>query len=485
MSLFRSSALISAFTLASRLLGLVRDLLLAKILGASAITDAFFVALRLPNLLRQLFAEGAFNVAYVPLLSKNLKESQAAGEEFASSVFSMLMVIVVALPIIGMVFMDGLVFMLAPGFADDPALFDLAVSLSRISFPYFIFIVYVSFLGGTLNTLHRFAAAAAMPIILNLAFIGFLTLGLPYFEMPVYAPTWAIIAGGAGQALLLFFAMRRAPFKLRFKWAPKHKGIKQLLRRLGPSVMGVGAQQINTLVGTLLASLLAPASISYLFYADRLNQLPLALIGIAVGTALLPPLTVALTQAGRRASVLFEKALLGALLLGCAATAGLLVFHTELIQVLFERGAFTYTDAKAAGLALAAFSLGLPAYITLKITSVVFYAAEDTKTPFKTGLVSIATNLILNIALMPLLGFVGLALATTIAAWVNVSLQAILLRRRRLLTDLRKPFLVTGLIKVLISAVALTVAGLMWQHYTYLPADLLGRVGWLAGGHFN
>lgn len=482
MSLLKSSALIGVFTLLSRILGFGRDLLMAAVIGASAISDAFFVALRLPNLFRQLFAEGAFNVAFVPMLARRYKDGQTQAEVFAGGVFTALMVVVSSLTVLGMIFMPTVVMVVAPGFHNTPDIFNLAVDLSRISFPYLVFIVYVSFMGGVLNTMSRFAAAAIAPTLLNLSFI--LLLGTAYlkpgvFSQPVMAPTWAIPLGGIMQALLLWVAIRRSGFKVQFHSPKATEGIGTLLKRLVPTTIGVGAQQINTLISTLLASFLPASSISYLFYADRLNQLPLGLIGIAIATALLPTLSRAFREGSREASDLFEQGIVVAMLLGFAAATGLVLLANEIMLVLFQRGAFSVEAAHASGAALVAFSLGLPAYILIKITNAAFYAAEDTRTPLHTALVSIAVNLVLNIILMQFLQHVGLALATAIAAWTNLVLQVWILSRRKLFKELDGLKLVKDIGRVIACTLALALPICVGKTYWTMPIDTLPKLFWL------
>lgn len=471
-------------TLGSRLLGFVRDMLMAHVLGASAATDAFFVALRLPNLLRQIFAEGAFNVAFVPMLSRQLEqEGPAATAAFANAVFAALMWLVTGLTAVFMLAMPAVVLLIAPGFHAHPETFALTVNLARITFPYFVFIVFVSFMGGVLNTQHRFAAAAAAPMLLNVSFIACLLLLPKWVPAPAYAAAIAVPVGGVLQMLLVYVAMRRAGVRVRFSLPHKHPLLGTLLGRMLPTMVGVGAQQINTLVSTLLASLLAPASISYLFYADRLNQLPLALIGIAISTALLPTLSRAIKAApdSGRAAHVFENSLMVAAALGFAAACGLFLLADQVMTILFQRGAFSAVDAHRSALALMAFSTGLPAYILVKLTATAFYAHEDTRTPVRTALVSIGLNLALNLALMPLLAHVGLALATAIAAWCNFIMQFALILRRGLFPQLGVRHVFWQLLKAALLALLLGVWLVFYRSYWVLPSALTGQLLWLLG----
>ena len=470
-------------TLASRLLGFVRDIVMAHIMGASAATDAFVVAFRLPNMLRQIFAEGAFSVAFVPLLSRQQKEhGQQAAEVFAGGIFVALMGGVVVLTLLFMAAMPWIIRAIAPGFKNDPATFDLAVTLSRITFPYLVFIVQMSFMSGVLNTLGRFAIAAFTPTLLNVSFLLCLWTIPHFIDPPALAAAIAVPVGGVMQSLLVWVAVKRTGFKLRYTRPKNAPLLGTLLKRMGPALVGVGAQQINALVSMQLASMLAASSISYLYYADRLNQLPLALIGIALATALLPTLSRTIKGADNKtASRVFEHALVVAMALGFAAATGLGLLADDIMIALFQRGAFTQADALASGAALTAFSLGLPAYILVKICSSAFYAAEDTKTPVKCALVSIGVNLALNLALMPVLHHVGLALATAIAAWVNFSQQIFLIFRHKLFQHWQAKAFFRDSLKVLAVTLVIGVVITAWRHTLPLPDAQLLRFAWLAG----
>lgn len=483
MSFFRASATISGLTLSSRLLGFVRDVLLARLLGASALADAFFVALRLPNILRQLFAEGAFNVAFIPFLNRKLEQSgRGETEKFAAAVFSSLMVLVVAITAVVLLFMEYVVLFIAPGFADQPGTLADATMLARVTFPYFVFIVATSFMGGVLNTLGRFAAFAFAPVLLNVSFIVCLLVLPGTGVSPGFAAAVAVPIGGVLQVLLLVFATKRSGFRLKIKLPHRHPDIRPLLGRVAPTFVGVGAQQINTFLTTILASTLMPGSISYLFYADRLSQLPLALVGIALATAMLPALSRAFKNTpGAQSQALFGKGLSVALALGLAAGCGLALLAQEVITVLFVRGAFTPADAYLTSLALMAFAAGLPAYILLKITSTAFFAREDTRTPVKTALVSIAINIGLMLALMPSYGHVGLAAAAALAGWCHLLLQLGLLHRHGVVgATFWRTLLAYGLKALLVTALmAALLLGL--KELVPMPQYFWGQAFWLLG----
>lgn len=483
MSLFKSSAVVGSFTLLSRVLGFVRDMLVAHVLGAGMLADAFIVAQRMPGLFRRVLAEGAFNVAFIPLLARYQTQGDTTEtQKFLDAVFAGLFWVSLALTGLGMAAMPFIVTLLAPGFLKSPDTFALAVSLSQITFCYLVFIVFVSFAGGVLNSTGRFAAAAGTPALLNAAFIVCLWLLPPYTPTPAHAAAWAMVAGGVLQCLLMIVMFRASGYRLRLKLPHKHAGMGPLFRRMGPATIGVGMQQISSVVDTLLASLLMTGSVSYLYYADRLNQLPLALVGIALSTALLPHLSKALKQPdGLEASRVFAQTSVAALTLALAAAIGLFALADELMSVLFERGAFTAHDAHMSALALMAYSVGLPAFILVKITSTAFFAAEDTKTPVTTGFASLGVCIALSVALMQVMGHTGLALASSLAAWLNVLVQLYLLQRRKLFPHWDVRALGRDVGRMLAVTVAMAGALFGWKWALALPATDGLQALWLAG----
>ncbi len=434
MALVRSLATVGGYTGISRILGFLRDILIAAAVGTGPVADAFFVAFRLPNLFRRLFAEGAFNAAFVPLFARRLEEGgQAAARAFAEHSLAVLLTIVLAITALAMAFMPWLMVVLAPGFAAEPEKYDLAVQLSRITFPYLLFMALVALLGGVLNSLYKFAAAAAAPILLNVVFIGALLFVLPLTGRPGHVLAWSVAAAGIGQFLLLAVAAHRAGMALRLARPRLTPGVKRLLKLMAPGIASAGAMQINLMVGTIIASLQAGA-VSYLYYADRVYQLPLGLIGVAFGVVLLPELSRKL-RAGAEGEAMasLNRGLEFALLLTLPATVALLVIPWPIVIVLFERGAFGRAASDATAWALAAYAGGLPAFILIKLLNPAFFAREDTMTPLKLALAGVVANIVLSLALYWLLaprgfGHVGLALATALSAWLNVLLLAWTLR---------------------------------------------------------
>jgi putative peptidoglycan lipid II flippase len=434
MSLFRSVATVGSYTLLSRLFGFARDILTAAILGAGPVADAFFVAQRLPNLFRSLFAEGAFSAAFVPLFAGIMaEEGKEAARIFAEDALAVLLAALLGFVLLGEIIMPAVMRVIAPGFAAEPGKFALAVALTRITFPYLLFIALVALQGGVLNSVDRFAAAAATPILLNLFLITALLLMHRFDWHGGSALAWAISGAGLAQFLWLMASCAHAGLALRLPWPPRlTAGVRRTLAVMAPSTIGAGVTQLNLLISTALASLLPGGSVSYLYYADRLNQLPLGVVGIAVGTAILPPLSrqVRLKQFGE-AITTQNRGLELALLLTLPAAVGLMVLATPLVAVLFQRGAFSPADTAATAAALSAYAAGLPAFVLVKVLAPAFFARQDTATPVKVAIVAVLVNLSLTLILMRFFAHVGIAMATAAAGWVNaLTLLALLLRRR-------------------------------------------------------
>jgi putative peptidoglycan lipid II flippase len=440
VALIRSFATVSSYTLMSRVLGFVRDIMIAAILGAGPLADAFFVAFKLPNFLRRLFAEGAFNAGFVPLFAGTLEaEGKPAARDFAEQAQAVLLAILVPLVIVAIVAMPWLITVMAPGFEHGGERYQAAVELSRITFVYILFISLVALQGGVLNSLGRFAAAAAAPVVLNICMIGALLVSLWWLESPAVALAWGVAVSGLMQFLWLRLAVRRADMALglrRPRWTPE---IRRLFGLIMPGVLGAGVAQINLLADVFFASLLPTGAVSYLYFADRLNQLPLGVIGIAVGTALLPLLSRQI-RAGAREDALASqnRALELALVLTLPCAFGLAVLSLPIIQVLFERGAFGPADSLATAQALAAYALGLPAYVLVKVLAPGFFARRDTRTPVKIAIVCLVANIVFILALLWPFAHVGIASATALAAWLNAGLLGFGLHRRGfLLPDAR------------------------------------------------
>ena len=431
MNLVRAAAVVGSNTMLSRVLGFVRDVAMANVLGAGAVSDAFFVAFKLANFLRRLFAEGAFNAAFVPMVSRALENTgKDDARRFAGEAFAGLALVLVVLVIVAELFMAELVGVLAGGYGPDDPRLPLAVELSHLTFPYILFISLAALLGGLLNAVGRFGAAAFAPVLLNVVLIAAL-LASPWLPVgPAHALAWGVLIAGIAQLAFLTRAAARAqvlPTLTRPRWNPR---VRRLSLLVLPGAFGAGVAQVNMLVDLWFASHLPPGAQSYLFYADRLNQLPLGVVGIAVGTALLPVLAreVAAGAAGPARGTL-NRAIHLALLLTLPATAALLLIAQPLVVALFERGAFDAQASRATAATVQAFAVGLPAYVLVKVMAPAFFAREDTRTPVIVAALALIANVALILLFIDALAHVGIALATALANWLNVVLLAVLLAR--------------------------------------------------------
>lgn len=470
--LLRAAMTVGGFTLISRLTGFTRDILIAALLGAGPVADAFFVAFKLPNFFRRLFAEGAFNAAFVPRFSTHLKqEGRDAAHGFAEDTLAVLLAVLLLFVALAQIAMPVLMLGLAPGFRDDPETFDLAVELTRITFPYLLFISLVSLMAGVLNGIGRFAAAAATPILLNLCLIAALLLLVGEVPTAGHALAIGVFVAGVVQFVWLLFALRRAGLPLYLPRPRLTPAVKRVLMIMGPAALGAGVVQVNLVVDIILASFLQEGAISYLFYADRISQLPIGVVGVAVGTALLPLLSrQAAAGEDEAARQSLNRALELGLLLSLPAMAACLAIPGELVAGLFERGAFTAADTDATAMTLAAYAVGLPAYVMVKVLGPAFFARSDTMTPLKVAIVAVMVNLALNLALMGPLQQVGLALATAISSWLNAGLSIWLLHRRgwlkadaRLRSATLKAVLASAIMAGVLIAAALALTPLAGQ----------------------
>ena len=437
MGLARSLGSVGGLTLASRVLALVRDTLQAAYVGASFASDAFLVAFRLPNMFRALFAEGAFNAAFIPMFNRKVADGgRAAGVDFAERALAVLLPILLGATVLMILAAWPLTWLLSGGFHGQhpsPTQFDFAVLLSRITIPYLMLISLASLLGGILNSLDKFWVNAAAPILLNIAMVA----GLGFFHGPDAYATARVQAisvpiGGALQLAWLMFACRRAGVSMRLRRPIWDDDVKQLMKLILPAATGAGASQINLLISTQLAGgLLSAGSISALYYADRLNQLPLGMIGIGLGTILLPTVS-RLLSTGKDAEAM-ETQNRGtelALFLTLPATAAFIFASEPIVRGVFQHGAFTAADTIRSAWALSAFSLGLPSYVLVKVLTPGFYARADTKTPVRYAIISVGVNIALNLVLIPTLKTAGPPLATAIASTVNVGMLYWTLHKR-------------------------------------------------------
>lgn len=435
MRLLPAIATVGGMTLISRVLGFARDVLVAAFLGAGWAADAFFVAFKLPNLFRRLFAEGAFALAFVPLFAERLEagnkvEGRIQARRFAEEALAVLFWMLLVFVVVVEAAMPWVMRAFAPGFIDQPEKFALAVDLTRITFPYLLFISLVSLLGGVLNSVGRFWAAAATPILLNISLIAGVTVGWT-MGMPAQALAWGVAVAGVLQFVWLLVHAARAGFWLKLGLPRMTAGVKTLLKRILPVALGAGIYQVNLLVDTIIASLLPSGAIAYLFYADRITQLPLGVVGVAVGTALLP-LLARNVAAGNEADAIHNqnRAVEFTLLLTLPAAMALFIAAGPIVSGLFQRGAFGVEAAAATASVLAVYAFGLPAYVLVKAFAPAFFSRGDTATPIKVGFIAMLINVILNIILMGPFQYVGIAMATVVSSWVNAGALGIILYRR-------------------------------------------------------
>src|SRR6478752_1961014 len=444
---------VGGYTLLSRLTGLARDIMLAAILGAGPLADAFLVAWRLPNNFRAIFAEGAFNTAFIPAYAHvHGKGGETAARLFADRIFTLLFLSQLVLLILAWLFMPQAMSILAPGFTDDAEQRRLAIELTRITFPYLLLITLVTLYGGMLNVMHRFASAAAAPIFLNLAMMMTLALAA-FFPSAGHAAAWGVLISGFLQFFLLAGDLARHGGLPRFAPLKLDEDVRSFFRALGPATLGSMGTQLALFADTIIATFLPAGALSALYYADRLNQLPIGVIGIAIGTVLLPEMSRRLTAndvAG--ASAAQRRAFEFSLLFSVPFVAAFLTVPDVIMRAMFARGAFSKADAAAAGATLAAYAIGLIPFVLIRSAVATFYARKDTATPVKAALTGVAVNIALKVALMGALAQIGLALATAVGAWINLLLVLFFAVRagylaldRALLSSLAK-FLAAGVV---------------------------------------
>ncbi len=431
MTFARSLFTVSGLTALSRVGGFVRDTLTAIFLGAGVMSDAFFVAQRLPNLFRSLFAEGAFSAAFVPLYAteKEKKDDEAA-QKFAGEALGLLIGLLTPFTLVVMMAMPWVIQIIAPGFEDEPDKYALAVHYSRITFPYLLLISITALQTGVLNAHGRFAPGAAAPVALNVVMIAALLIA-SFMDWSIGgALAWGTTISGVVQAGWLAVSCYRARLSIPLLRPRLTDMTRRLFRQIGPGAVGAGAAQINLLLTTVLASLLPTGAVSYLYYADRLNQLPLGIVGIAVATTLLPLLSRQ-EAAGNGQAVrhYVSRAIAFCLLLGLPSAVGLGCAATPIIRALFEHGAFTAEDTVQTARTLMAYTLGIPAFLLVKVFAARFFARHDTKTPVRIAIVSMAVNVFCALILMNVWGHVGMALATSIATWTNAAQLYLKLRK--------------------------------------------------------
>ena len=419
MNLFKSTTTFSFFTIISRILGYIRDILIAIFLGSGPLADAFFVAFRIPNTFRRLFSEGTFNAAFVPSYASELANGKDQSEKFATSVFSLLVISLFFVVLIIEIFMPLFVFFIAPGFSGNEAKMSVAIDLTRITFPFLLFVSLSSFFSAILNSHNRFAAAAAAPVILNIFLIAVLVYGNILGDRLVYYLSYAVTIAGVIQFIYLYFYVIKFYLpKFSFKISIDNK-IKKFFSKLLPSIFSSGVTQINILIGTIIASFQASA-VSYLYYADRIYQINLAIAGVAIGTVVLPQLSKLIeTENMSEIISLQNRALELSLFLSIPATIALLIASNLIVSALFGYGSFSETSVENSAKALFYFAFGLPAFSLIKVFSSFFFARHDTKTPFYISLVSVLLNILISFLLFQKMGFIIIPIATSISSWFN------------------------------------------------------------------
>jgi putative peptidoglycan lipid II flippase len=455
MNLLSSASLFSFFTLISRILGYLRDILIAIFLGASIFADAFFVAFRLPNTFRRLFAEGTFNAAFIPSYTSTKIDDKKKGKKFADDVLSSLLLILLFIITLAEIFTPYLIYIIAPGFLEDLIKFNLAVELTRITFPFLLFVSLSSFFAGVLNSNNKFAAAAAAPIILNVVLIISLILSFIFELNYTKQLSYGVTIAGIIQLFFLIYVTKKfykpsLNFSLRFS-----RKVRFFFKKLLPSILSSGVTQINILVGTIIASFQTGA-VSYLYYADRIYQINLAIAGIAVGTVSLPVLAKAFKKRNmKKISDIQNKSFELSLLLSIPASCGLILASNQIVNALFGYGSFSIKDVEITAIALKFFGYGVPAFALIKILSNFFFARDNTKIPFYISTFIVILNILISVSLFSRIGFIIIPIATSISTWVGVIIYLYLLNYKKSL--LLQKQLVLKFVKIMISAIIMTL----------------------------
>ena len=467
MNLIKSTGTLSFFTIISRLLGYVRDILIAMFLGTGPMADTFFVAFRIPNTFRRLFSEGTFNAAFVPSYS-SLLDNKKKSQKFANNIFTLLVVGLFFLVLVIEIMMPLFILLIAPGFDGDYQKIELATTLTRITFPFLMFISLASFFSAILNSHNKFAMASAAPIILNILLIGVLLFGKILNDQLVYKLSYAVTISGILQFIFLYFFVKKyfsPKINLSFKIDNK---IKLFFRKLLPSIFSSGVTQVNILVGTIIASFQASA-VSYLYYADRIYQINLAIAGIAIGTVILPQLSKYVqSNKKKKIDLIQNKALELSLFLSVPATIALLIASEEIISSLFGYGSFDELSVKNSAKALFYFAIGLPAFSLIKVFSTFFFARHNTKIPFYISLISVLLNVFISIIFFKEIGFIIIPIATTISSWFNATLLFFFLKINKLFSF--NLIFVNKLIKILLASILM---GIFFNYAIYFFNDEL------------
>lgn len=486
MGLFKSLSVVSFFTLVSRLLGLVREMVLAAKFGASASTDALFVAFRIPNLLRRLFAEGAFAQAFVPILAEYRRsEGDERAKLLIAHVASLLSILLLIISILGVLFAPYLVYVIATGFSESSGQAELTASLIRLTFPYLLFISLTSLFSSVLNTWGRFAVPAFTPALLNLSFILSALYLTPYFEPPIMALGLAILLGGIAQLAFQIPFLLRLKLWPKLKWRPNDPGVIRILRKMAPAVIGVSAAQISMVINTNIASRMQEGSVSWLTFADRLMELPVGLLGVAMGTVILPALSVSVAdKKAEEYQATLEWGLIVMLVISIPSVAGLIALSEPILITLFMRDQFSFDDVSMTQVAFWGYGIGLVPIVMIKLFAPVFYANKDTQTPVRIAIKAVIVTQFLNVIfwmLMPNhIKHAGLALAISGGAWLNAIMLVIELRRKGLFV-LANKWVLVGRDCLIAAAIMTLVISFTAIKIDWLAYDSWERAGLLSG----
>jgi putative peptidoglycan lipid II flippase len=482
MNLLRALVTVSGMTLLSRILGFVRDFVIARTFGAGMATDAFFQAFKLPNLLRRMFAEGAFSQAFVPVLGEyRSRRSEEETHILVDRVTCVLSLVLFGVTALGVAAAPLFVWISAPGFAADASKFELTVTLTRITFPYILFMSLVALAGGILNTWSRFSVPAFTPALLNLSFIGMALFATPYFDQQILALGWAVFIGGLLQLAIQIPALRKIRMQPR-PWMPWREawndpGVRRIARIMGPALIGVSVAQLSLLINAVIASFLSTGSVSWLYYADRLMEFPSGMLGAALGTILLPSLAKAhATDNHTEYSKLLDWGLRLTLMLAAPAALALAILGVPLISTMFMHGAFTETDVLRTREALAAYSVGLTGMILVKILAPGFYARQNVRTPVRIAIVSLFATQAMNLAFFSWLQHAGLALSIGLAACLNAALLYRGLRQQEIFHPQPGWGRFTGKLVLAMASMALTLWFCMGTEASWLQGSFTWRL---------
>jgi len=478
MNLLKSLAAVSSMTLFSRVLGFARDAIVARVFGAGMATDAFFIAFKLPNLLRRIFAEGAFSQAFVPILAEyKSKQGEEATKVFVAYVSGLLTLVLAAVTVLGMFAAPWVILITAPGFADTPDKFALTSSLLRVTFPYILLISLASLAGAILNTWNRFSVPAFAPTLLNVSMIGFAVFAAPYFHPPIMALAWAVVAGGVLQLGYQLPHLKKIGMLVLPRLNLKDAGVWRVMRQMGPAILGVSVSQISLIINTIFASFLVSGSVSWMYYADRLMEFPSGVLGVALGTILLPSLAKSFASGNQdEYSRLMDWGLRLCFLLALPSAVALGILAKPLTVALFQYGKFSAFDAAMTQRALVAYSVGLMGLIVVKVLAPGFYSRQNIKTPVKIALFTLAATQLMNLAFIGPLKHAGLSLSIGLAACLNAALLYWQLRKQ----DIFQPqpgwfsFLVRLVIAVVVMAAALV--GMMMLMPDWATGNMLSRL---------